>query len=92
METDNSLVGQRFGRLTVKRLSGNDRGKRVWLCVCTCGRDTSAVTGDLRAGKVRSCGCIKSEAYARSFGLYRRRATGGTFAAEDAREVMLMDE
>lgn len=88
-----SLAGQRFGRLTVKRQSGIDRGKRVWLCICDCGGTTSATTGDLRRAHIVSCGCYKREVHARTFGLFRRRASySGTCCADDARDAMLMDD
>lgn len=88
-----SLVGQRFGRLTVKRQSGIDGRKRIWLCVCDCGGDTSAATADLRAGKIKSCGCLARERNHRTFGLFRRKIrVSGTYCADDARESLLMDD
>jgi hypothetical protein len=50
------LTGQRFGRLVA--LSRED-GR--WLCRCDCGGTTRVVTGHLREGVVRSCGCIAKE-------------------------------
>ena len=48
--------GQRFGRLVaVSREDGR------WLCRCDCGGTKRAVTGHLREGVVRSCGCIAKE-------------------------------
>ena len=53
------LVGMKFDRLTViakadKTKSNNWR----WLCVCDCGEEKVVQGGNLRAGGVRSCGCI----------------------------------
>ena len=58
------LCGQQFGRLTVLNDTGNrDRsGFVVWLCRCECGRMHETNTGALRAGKVRSCGCLVADA------------------------------
>ena len=51
-----NLTGQRFGRLVaVSREDGR------WLCRCDCGGTKRAVTGHLREGVVRSCGCIAKE-------------------------------
>lgn len=88
-----SLVGHRFGRLTVKRQSGVDGRKRIWLCVCDCGGDTSAATADLRAGRIKSCGCLRAERCRRMFGLFRRKVrVSGTYSNDDARDAMLMDD
>lgn len=56
------LTGQRFGRLTVLTENGSSNsGKRKWLCQCDCGNIASVVTGDLRSGRTKSCGCLHSE-------------------------------
>src|SRR5574344_1443861 len=57
------LTGQKFGRLTVIKMS-EERGNRnqiKWICRCECG-NIHIVTGEsLRAGKSKSCGCLKHE-------------------------------
>ena len=58
------LTGQRFGRLTVVEKEGSreyrpGRCRIYWRCKCDCGNECSAHTTDLRAGKVKSCGCLK---------------------------------
>jgi hypothetical protein len=35
--------------------------KRRWVCVCSCGAQTTAYQWSLLAGRSRSCGCLKSE-------------------------------
>ena len=53
------LTGQVYGRLTVVQplhRTGLDRHTR-WLCKCSCGKQTNVGTGNLRSGKVISCGC-----------------------------------
>lgn len=58
MPNQPNLIGQSFGRLTV-RLKGDLRGKkRSWVCDCSCGGTTTATTSDLRYGGVASCGCF----------------------------------
>ena len=58
------LTGQRFGRLTVVEKEGSreyrpGRYRIYWRCKCDCGNECSAHTTDLRAGKVKSCGCLR---------------------------------
>lgn len=61
--TLNSLVGQRFGSLTVKSRAEDyitpKTGKRYtqWLCVCDCSKETVVLSNNLRAGNIKSCGC-----------------------------------
>ena len=58
------LAGQRFGRLTAVERIGSDRHAKVlWLCKCDCGGSTEGISSDLRAGKLRSCGCSKRVAH-----------------------------
>ena len=53
-----NLLGQVFGRLTVLYHCGTDSSNCArWRCRCQCGRETTTTSGQLRAGKVRSCGC-----------------------------------
>ena len=56
------LTGWRFGRLTVVAEHGRDRGcKTMWLCLCDCGQTSVVAGGNLRRGKVVSCGCWRRE-------------------------------
>lgn len=58
----NNLVGERFSRLVVVADGGRCPRKNVlWKCVCDCGNETLAFAYDLRAGKVKSCGCYARE-------------------------------
>jgi hypothetical protein len=51
------IAGQQFGRLTVQARAHGSR----WLCICECGNQKEVPGGDLKEGKVRSCGCLRSE-------------------------------
>ena len=51
------LTGRRFGRWTVIDYVGGSK----WLCVCDCGARANVAGGNLRAGKSRSCGCVRIE-------------------------------
>ncbi len=65
------LTGLRVGRLTVLRrvesyVQADGRRRGRWLCRCACGREVTALTGNLTSkraqGRVQSCGCLKREA------------------------------
>jgi hypothetical protein len=56
------ITGHKFGRLTAVRCVGSDTfGKRVWEFSCACGKTTVLAGSLARAGKVKSCGCLRSE-------------------------------
>jgi len=57
------LTGQSFGCLTViKQVGKNKHNRAIWLCKCTCGKDTVVVGSSLKNGYTRSCGCLQKEA------------------------------
>lgn len=59
-----NLIGQRFGRLIVKKRVANDKyNNAVWECQCDCGEITYIPTGRLRLkkGNTSSCGCYMRE-------------------------------
>lgn len=64
------LTGQRFGRLTVLKLSNreSENSRVFWECICECGTKKSISSSALRQGRTQSCGCLHSEIM---------RATGG---------------
>lgn len=47
------LTGVKFGELTAVRYIGD----KQWECLCSCGKKSIVLTGNLRNGSVRSCGC-----------------------------------
>lgn len=60
------LTGQRFGRLRILGESGRaDNGAKVWRCICDCGKEHFATTGNLLSGSTQSCGCFHKECVAR---------------------------
>lgn len=63
------LTGQRFGRLVVvSETVRTKRNKIYWNCNCDCGlQHIAVVSGHLRSGLVRSCGCLKSESSSNRF-------------------------
>lgn len=62
------LIGQKFGRLTVKRrvndyVSPSGNRKSQWLCECNCEEHNQIVVtdGSLKSGRTQSCGCLHKE-------------------------------
>lgn len=58
--------GHRYGRLLVieqdKSKDNKYKGRHIrWKCKCDCGNIVSVNSGDLRSGKIKSCGCYSSE-------------------------------
>lgn len=56
-----SLVGQRFGRLTVVEYAGIRSKRASWLCKCDCGNEKVVLEHNLKAGRTVSCGCYQRE-------------------------------
>lgn len=52
------LTGCRFGRVVAKERVESRNGRVRWLCCCDCGEEKVATAHDLKAGKVKSCGCM----------------------------------
>ncbi len=58
----NSLVGQRFGSLTVIERAENPNNRQTkWLCRCDCGETYVAYGPNLKSGRITSCGCKRTE-------------------------------
>lgn len=53
-------IGQAYGLLTVV-VTGPCAadGRRRWVCHCECGGSALVTQGNLRAGRTRSCGCLR---------------------------------
>jgi len=54
-------IGNRYGKLVVLRYSGTDRsignsGGATWVCRCDCGGTKIVRGGQLRSGRVKTCG------------------------------------
>ena len=58
-----SLIGQRFGLLTVVEDSGQrvEGGVILWRCKCDCGSEILATRQQLVSGNVTNCGCIPKQ-------------------------------
>lgn len=56
-----NLVGKKFNRLTVLSKLGHKGHHTLWLCKCDCGKLKEVCGGELKNGKVKSCGCLRIE-------------------------------
>lgn len=54
------ITGLLFGKLTVLSYWGKYKNWHLWNTVCECGRPSINYGHQLKDGKVRSCGCLKS--------------------------------
>lgn len=60
MRTYPTLIGQKFGYLTViDRAPSSKAGQSRWLCRCDCGTEKVIGGSNLRRGTTVSCGCKK---------------------------------
>jgi hypothetical protein len=69
------IAGERFGRLTFVRDTGERRHRAVvGLFLCDCGRETRTLVSPVKSGAAQSCGCLIREltgARRRTHGLSR---------------------
>lgn len=61
MPRHEDLSGSRFFRLTVIRPDGRLHNRPAFLCRCDCGNYVRTIAGELRSGRVQSCGCLHRE-------------------------------
>ena len=65
MPKKQNLTNQKFNMLTVIKEGEpyiiNDKGHKrsTWVCQCDCGNITTVAGNNLKAGRVKSCGCAK---------------------------------
>lgn len=58
------MVGKKFGRLTViEELPERKHNRRVYKCLCECGKYTNVEGTNLRTGRIKSCGCLWYETH-----------------------------
>lgn len=56
------MTGLRYGRLLVIGNAGKTAHRQMlWACRCDCGGQSVVAGGDLRRGKITSCGCQRIE-------------------------------
>jgi len=58
----NLMIGSKYGMLTIVELAGKSKDRqKVYLCKCDCGKKIKAISGNLKKGNTKSCGCIRKE-------------------------------
>ena len=58
---DNSIIGQKFSKLTVLEQNWDDKLRRTYCtCLCDCGQIVKVQKDNLKNGNTKSCGCLKS--------------------------------
>lgn len=55
---DKSIIGEKFGKLTVTDEYKGKKNGTYWKCNCDCGRDSWVYRGKLTTGHTKSCGCL----------------------------------
>ena len=84
------LTSKRFNNLTVKKCVGRDKwGQSLWECECSC-KDHTLVTvraGDLKSGRVKSCGCLTVE-HAKEQA--KKNCKPNTFKVTENKDVSIM--
>ena len=56
------MIGKIFGKLTVLfEVGRSNDGQRTYLCQCECGNKTIVISGNLKKGNSRSCGCARKK-------------------------------
>lgn len=51
------ISGQKFNKLTAIKVIGKLRKANLWLCICDCGNEVTAICSQLTRGDKTSCGC-----------------------------------
>jgi hypothetical protein len=74
MDRKTSLIGRRFGRLTVIEISDkkDKHGSTFYRCRCECGKETVTRAAFLENGRTRSCGCLAKENAVKHHGSHSR--------------------
>lgn len=56
------ISNEKFGRLTpIEYIPGTKYKEGIWICKCDCGNTTKATAGNIKSGKMKSCGCLRRE-------------------------------
>lgn len=88
-------VGDRFGKLTVIKDSGERRVKTIkWECKCDCGNTILVATSDLINGSKTSCGCVrKKKVYIkkRTFEKPKFKLEIGDTITDNGRDLTIID-
>jgi len=56
-----NIIGKTYNKLTVVARARNKDAAAVWKCKCECGKTCEVLGKHIRAGMVKSCGCLLLE-------------------------------
>jgi hypothetical protein len=54
-------IGQTYNELTIIRYDKTVKNHKYYICSCTCGNEKSIAIDNIKGGRIKSCGHIKSE-------------------------------
>jgi hypothetical protein len=70
------ITGKKFHSLTaIEPVGKNASGTVIWKCACDCGVEIETAGGNLRAGRVTSCGCLLRKQRAKNATTHGRTGT-----------------
>ena len=56
------MIGLIFGKLKVLEFSGISKdNQKIYLCECECGNKKNVISGNLKKGNTKSCGCLQKK-------------------------------
>lgn len=58
-----SVIGKKYGKLTIIAYAYTKNKKKFWKCLCDCGKEPVINLNNIRQGLVRSCGCLRTHKY-----------------------------
>lgn len=79
---DVSLIGTKYGRLTITGFESDGR-RWLWRVRCDCGNEKLVSPTDVRNGRTKSCGCLHRESS-------RERATKFTHSVTDNKRLYMI--
>ena len=60
MSNKSNLIGAQFGQLVVLAETSQIGTTRMWICLCSCGTETTVRHSNLVTGNSKSCGCLRN--------------------------------
>lgn len=57
-----SIIGHKYGMLTVVSLHSNINYRKKFKCICDCGKEKIVAMTHLRTGHTKTCGCVRNSA------------------------------
>ena len=64
-----SIIGRKFGKLTVLKEGRKTRHNQYYICKCDCGNIKEVRGDNLKSGRTKTCGCINRDIIGQKFGM-----------------------